>query len=115
MNGLDEYEKSLEPYTLEFAAEKTGLSIETLKKLAHMIVEASGVCVLVGDGRDAAQHGLGYVHRDFQSCCLMTGNYMRTGTGAYPLRGHNNVQGASDHGAMPNFCDRVTKKWTIPR
>jgi len=34
---------------------------------------------------------------------LVTGNYMRTGTGAYPLRGHNNVQGASDHGAMPNF------------
>src|SRR5207253_4584003 len=34
---------------------------------------------------------------------LVTGNYMRTGTGAYPLRGHNNVQGASDHGAMPNY------------
>src|SRR6202011_1013181 len=34
---------------------------------------------------------------------LITGNYMKTGTGAYPLRGHNNVQGASDHGAMPNF------------
>ena len=34
---------------------------------------------------------------------LVTGNYMRPGTGAYPLRGHNNVQGASDHGAMPNF------------
>jgi formate dehydrogenase major subunit len=32
---------------------------------------------------------------------LVTGNYMRTGTGAYPLRGHNNVQGASDHGAHP--------------
>src|SRR5258708_9969344 len=28
---------------------------------------------------------------------------MRTGTGSYPLRGHNNVQGASDHGAMPNY------------
>src|SRR3977135_458257 len=34
---------------------------------------------------------------------LVSGNYMRPGTGAYPLRGHNNVQGASDHGAMPNF------------
>ena len=34
---------------------------------------------------------------------LITGNYMRPGTGAYPLRGHNNVQGASDHGAMPNM------------
>jgi formate dehydrogenase major subunit len=33
---------------------------------------------------------------------LVTGNYMRPGTGAYPLRGHNNVQGASDHGSMPN-------------
>ena len=27
---------------------------------------------------------------------------MRPGTGAYPLRGHNNVQGASDNGSMPN-------------
>jgi formate dehydrogenase major subunit len=34
---------------------------------------------------------------------LVTGNYMRTGTDAYPLRGHNNVQGASGHGALPNF------------
>src|SRR5436190_11953582 len=33
---------------------------------------------------------------------LITGNYMRPGTGAYPLRGHNNVQGASDMGSMPN-------------
>jgi formate dehydrogenase major subunit len=28
---------------------------------------------------------------------------MRTGTGAYPLRGHNNVQGATDHGAHPDL------------
>ncbi len=28
---------------------------------------------------------------------------MRNGTGAYPLRGHNNVQGASDFGSMPNI------------
>src|SRR5260370_7205679 len=28
---------------------------------------------------------------------------MKTGSGAYPLRGHNNAQGARDHGAMPNF------------
>src|SRR5699024_12180077 len=34
---------------------------------------------------------------------LVTGNYMRNGTGAYPLRGHNNVQGCSDFGSMPNY------------
>ncbi len=34
---------------------------------------------------------------------------MKTGSGAYPLRGHNNVQGASDHGAMPNFMPGYQK------
>ena len=34
---------------------------------------------------------------------LVSGNYMRPGAGAYPLRGHNNVQGASDFGSMPNL------------
>ena len=32
----------------------------------------------------------------------MTGNYRKPGSGAYPLRGHNNVQGASDMGSMPD-------------
>ncbi|HEH3220430.1 TPA: molybdopterin oxidoreductase family protein [Staphylococcus aureus] len=36
---------------------------------------------------------------------LVTGNYRRPGTGAYPLRGHNNVQGCSDMGSMP---DKIT-------
>lgn len=31
---------------------------------------------------------------------LVTGNYRRPGTGAYPLRGHNNVQGCSDMGSI---------------
>src|SRR5699024_3134936 len=33
---------------------------------------------------------------------LVTGNYMKPGAGSYPLRGHNNVQGASDFGSMPD-------------
>lgn len=33
---------------------------------------------------------------------LATGNYRKPGSGAYPLRGHNNVQGASDMGSMPD-------------
>src|SRR5699024_8172823 len=34
---------------------------------------------------------------------LVTGNYGRTGTGAYPMRGHNNVQGASDFGSLTEY------------
>ncbi len=33
---------------------------------------------------------------------LITGNYRKPGAGAYPLRGHNNVQGCSDMGSMPD-------------
>ena len=102
VNGLEEYKKSLEPFTMEFAAETTGLSIETLKQVAHMVAEAEGVCVLWAMG--ITQHSMGSDSSTaISNMLLVTGNYMRTGTGAYPLRGHNNVQGASDHGAMPNF------------
>jgi len=102
VNGLDEYKKSLAPFTMEFAAETCGLPIETLKQVAQMITEASGVCVLWAMG--VTQHSMGSdTSTAISNLLLVTGNYMRTGTGAYPLRGHNNVQGASDHGAMPNY------------
>jgi formate dehydrogenase major subunit len=100
VNGFEDYRKSLEPYTLEFAEKTTGLPIATLQQVAHMIVEASGVCVLWAMG--ITQHVMGSDSSTaISNLLLVTGNYMRTGTGAYPLRGHNNVQGASDHGAMP--------------
>jgi formate dehydrogenase major subunit len=102
VNGLDAYERSLGPFTVEFAAETCGLPIETLKSVAHLIAEAEGVCILWAMG--VTQHSMGSdTSTAISNLLLITGNYMRTGTGAYPLRGHNNVQGASDHGAMPNF------------
>ncbi len=102
VNGLDEYRASLAPFTLEMASERTGLSTDTLKQVAHMIVEASGVCVLWAMG--VTQHTMGSdTSTAISNLLLITGNYMRPGTGAYPLRGHNNVQGASDHGAMPTY------------
>lgn len=101
VNGFDDYRKSLEPFTLEFAAERCGLSIEELKKVAHMIAEAERVCILWAMG--VTQHSQGSdTSTAISNLLLATGNYMRPGTGAYPLRGHNNVQGASDYGSMPN-------------
>jgi formate dehydrogenase major subunit len=102
VNGLEEYKKSLAPFTMEFAAETCGLLQEQVKKVAHMIAEANGVCILWAMG--VTQHSMGSdTSTAISNLLLITGNYMKTGTGAYPLRGHNNVQGASDHGAMPNF------------
>ena len=102
VNGLEEYKKSLAPFTMEFAARTCGLSEDTLRKVAYMIAEANGVCVLWAMG--VTQHSMGSdTSTAISNLLLITGNYMKTGSGAYPLRGHNNVQGASDHGAMPNF------------
>jgi formate dehydrogenase major subunit len=101
INGLEEYKKSLEPFTMEFAAKTCGLTVELLKQVAHMIVEADGVCILWAMG--ITQHSMGSdASTAISNLLLVTGNYMRTGTGAYPLRGHNNVQGAGDHGAAPD-------------
>jgi formate dehydrogenase major subunit len=101
VNGFDDYRKSLEPFTLEFAAERCGLSIEILKRVAHMVAEAERVCILWAMG--VTQHSQGSdTSTAISNLLLITGNYMRPGTGSYPLRGHNNVQGASDNGSMPN-------------
>ncbi len=101
VNGLDEYKKTLAPFTMEFASQTCGLPVETLEKVAHMIAEASGVCILWAMGVTQQSQGSD-TSTAISNLLLVTGNYMRTGTGAYPLRGHNNVQGAGDSGAAPN-------------
>src|SRR6201998_272830 len=102
VNKAAEYHKSLGPFTLEMASERCDIPQETIIKGAHMIAEAGSVCILWAMG--VTQHVMGPdTSTAISNLLLATGNYMRPGTGAYPLRGHNNVQGASDHGAMPNF------------
>ena len=101
VNGLDEYRKSLEPFTLGKRRKICGVPMETLEKVAHMIAEAETVCILWAMG--ITQHGNGSdTSTAISNLLLISGNYMRPGTGAYPLRGHNNVQGTSDNGSMPN-------------
>jgi formate dehydrogenase major subunit len=102
VNGFDAYRESLAAFTLEFAAEFCGLTIDVLKQIAEMIVAADGTCILWAMG--VTQHTMASdTSTAISNLLLVTGNYMRPGAGAYPLRGHNNVQGASDHGAMPNM------------
>lgn len=101
-NHFDDYAKSLEPFTLEYVEQVTGLPQASLITVANEIAAAKTVCILWAMG--VTQHCGG---SDTSTCIsnllLLTGNYMRPGTGAYPLRGHNNVQGASDFGSMPNI------------
>jgi formate dehydrogenase major subunit len=102
VNGEEEYLKSLEPFTLEMASQRCGIPMETLAMVARMIAVSDSVCILWAMG--VTQHIMGSdTSTAISNLLLVTGNYMRPGTGAFPLRGHNNVQGASDHGAMPAY------------
>ncbi|MEK9199336.1 formate dehydrogenase subunit alpha [Ureibacillus sp. 179-F W5.1 NHS] len=98
----------LEKYTLEYAEEVTGISKETLINVAEMIRDADGTCVLWGMGVTQNTGG-SYTSAAISNLLLATGNYRRPGAGAYPLRGHNNVQGACDMGTLPNLLPGYQK------
>ncbi|WP_233581538.1 formate dehydrogenase subunit alpha [Acidipila sp. EB88] len=102
VNKLEEFRAESSWATMEFAAEKCGISIEELTRIARIIAAEESVCILWAMG--VTQHVMGSdTSTAISNLLLATGNYMRPGTGAYPLRGHNNVQGASDFGCMPNM------------
>lgn len=125
VNGIEKYQTSLAQFTMEFAEQVSGISAETLKKVAHMIAEHDRVCILWAMGVTQQNQGSD-TSTAISNLLLITGNYMRPGTGAYPLRGHNNVQGASDHGSMPALLPgyqsvndpevraRFEKAWNTP-
>ncbi len=101
VTDVEDYLKSLDSYTLDYAAEVTNLTKEELIGVATSIYEANTTSVLWAMG--VTQHGGGSdTSTAISNLLLVTGNYMKPGAGSYPLRGHNNVQGASDFGSMPD-------------
>tara|TARA_R110000824_G_scaffold401710_1_gene613859 strand:- start:12462 stop:15428 length:2967 start_codon:yes stop_codon:yes gene_type:complete len=110
VNNVEEYRRSLEPFTLDFAEFKTGISKQELINTAEMIGRAKNVCLLWAMGITQHSHGSD-TSTALSNLLLVTGNYGKPGTGGYPMRGHNNVQGASDFGCLRNMYpgyDKVT-------
>lgn len=101
VDGFEAYRDSLAVYTLEYAEHITGISQAQLVETARMIHEAKAVCICWAMG--VTQHVAGSdTSTSMCNLLLVTGNVGRPGTGAYPLRGHNNVQGAGDMGCAPD-------------
>ena len=102
VNQYHEFLKMMEPYTLEQAEKITGIAKETLIQIAEMIRDADGTAICWGMG--VTQNIAGsHTSVAIANLLLATGNMLRPNAGAYPLRGHNNVQGAADMGTMPNI------------
>ncbi|WP_420549966.1 formate dehydrogenase subunit alpha [Curvivirga sp.] len=104
-NRVDNYDavkEKVKQFSPEKMAEICGISAEELREVARAYATADKSIIFWGMG--VSQH----VHGTDNSRCLITmamitGQIGRDGTGLHPLRGQNNVQGASDMGLIPMF------------
>ncbi|WIV51360.1 formate dehydrogenase subunit alpha [Marivivens sp. LCG002] len=89
-----------------FAPEKmedlTGIKAEVVRQVARDFATADAGMIFWGMGVSQHIHGTDN-SRCLISLALMTGNVGKPGAGLHPLRGQNNVQGASDAGLIPMF------------
>ena len=86
--------------TPERAAPLTGIAAETIREVARLYASSRASMILWGMGISQHVHGTDNA-RCLIALALATGQIGRPGTGLHPLRGQNNVQGASDAGLIP--------------
>jgi formate dehydrogenase major subunit len=98
--GYEELAKNVEGYSPEAMAPICGIDAETIRYVARLYATSKGSMILWGMGVSQHVHGTDNA-RCLIALALMTGQIGRPGTGLHPLRGQNNVQGASDAGLIP--------------
>lgn len=87
-------------YSPEAMAPICGIDAETLKEVARIYATSKASMIFWGMGVSQHTHGTDNA-RCLIALSMMTGQIGRPGTGLHPLRGQNNVQGASDVGLIP--------------
>ncbi|MEW6205158.1 MAG: formate dehydrogenase subunit alpha [Pseudomonadota bacterium] len=98
--GFNELKANVATSTPEAMAPICGISPEELRVVARVYARSKASIILWGMGISQHTHGTDNA-RCLISLALITGQIGRPGTGLHPLRGQNNVQGASDAGLIP--------------
>jgi len=124
-SNYEELERTVADYPPEKAATITGVDADVIREVARTWGEARSAVVYWGMG--ISQHTTGTDNaRCLIALCSITGQVGRPGTGLHPLRGQNNVQGASDAGLIPMFYpdyqgvdlaatqERFERAWGVP-
>ena len=99
-SGFEEIKKNVAAFSPELMAPICGIPAETLRTVARLFATAKGAMILWGMGISQHVHGTDNA-RCLIALTMLTGQVGRPGTGLHPLRGQNNVQGASDAGLIP--------------
>ena len=97
---FDQMRAHLKNYSPEKVAPICGIDAETLREVARLYATSKGSMILWGMGVSQHIHGTDN-SRCLIALALMTGQIGKPGSGLHPLRGQNNVQGASDVGLIP--------------
>ncbi len=98
--GFDELREHLTSYSPEAMAAICGIDAATIRTVARRYATSKASMILWGMGISQHVHGTDNA-RCLIAMALTTGQIGRRGTGLHPLRGQNNVQGASDAGLIP--------------
>jgi formate dehydrogenase major subunit len=99
-SGFEALKQHLLSYPPELMAPICGIPADTIRAVARLYAGAKTAMIFWGMGVSQHIHGTDNV-RCLIALALMTGQIGRPGTGLHPLRGQNNVQGASDAGLIP--------------
>ncbi len=106
VEGFTEGFEELKARTAEFTPERMapicGIEADRIRQMARTYANAESAIIFWGMGISQHTHGTDNA-RCLISLALICGHVGRPGTGLHPLRGQNNVQGASDAGLIPMF------------
>ncbi|PKO18278.1 MAG: formate dehydrogenase subunit alpha [Chloroflexi bacterium HGW-Chloroflexi-10] len=98
--NFEQFCRSMEKFTPEYAESISGVNRDTIIQAARMYANANRAAIYWTLGISQSTHGTDNT-LSLINLALLTGHIGKHGTGLNPLRGQNNVQGASDSGAMP--------------
>ena len=101
-SGFKELSQHLKSFSPDVMQSICGIEAETIKTVARTYANADSAIIFWGMGISQHTHGTDNA-RCLISLALMCGHIGRAGTGLHPLRGQNNVQGASDAALIPMF------------
>ena len=100
--GFAQLKEHITDFTPEAMAEICGIDADILRVVARTYARAESAIIFWGMGISQHIHGTDNA-RCLIALSLITGQVGRPGSGLHPLRGQNNVQGASDAGLVPMF------------
>ena len=108
VEGFEEFAEHILAYSPEKMAPLCGIDADTIRQVSRTFASAKNGMIFWGMGVAQHTHGTDNA-RCLIALALLTGNVGRPGTGLHPLRGQNNVQGASDAGLIPMVLPDYTK------